>query len=323
MAELITEINKLIKTERLNRKQIYEYLLSKGTIKPNSEKIVFETLQYGLDNNLIPSNRIIRYRKKRGKLPQIFSVENLIKIFDTNNNFKLGIIIWLGFFCGLRIREVCQLQTCDIDLNNKRIFIRDSKNPNRTRDNYGKDGFVPIPDIAIGPLKKWLEILNGGKWLLPSMTSENDHIKPKTVHEQYRNLLNQCNLSEPDQRTPYETCIYGRRKELIKNTYRYRFHTLRHSYATYLLDRGVPLENISRLLRHSQIDTTLIYARVSDKKSQNFVNSAFELPMKLVNPEPTRQINTSDPFTTLKQRLANGDIDLMTYKHLLSEISQV
>jgi integrase/recombinase XerD len=328
--KIITEINKLLKKDKLNRKQIYENLLAKGVVKPNTEKIVYETLEYALEGGLISPSRVITYRKKKGKLPELFTTEQLIKLFDNVNRPKLAVTMWLGFFCGLRIREICNLQIDDIDLQNKRIFIRNSKNTNRSKQGYGKDRIVTIPDLAISPIKKWLEIVQGGKWFLPSMTDPDRAIRTKTIHEQYRELLQSCGLSIGEYTTHFKQKNHGRKKEMSKTTYKYRFHTLRHTFASYLLDKGVPLENIQRQLGHEQIDTTLIYAKVSDKKTKQLINEAFNMPMALVNRQSlpitpidekraTREPNLS-PETILKQRLARGEIDLVTFKRLLAEL---
>lgn len=325
----IKKINELLKKDKLNRKQIYEHLLAEGIVKPNSEKLVYETLDYGLKNGMIQENRIKIYHKKSGKLPVVYSMDQLIKIFDNIYNPKLAVCVWLGFFCGLRIREVCNLKIKDLNLQDKLIIVKDSKSKFRTKEGYGKDRIVTIPEIAISPLKKWLEILQGGEWLIPSMQDTNKPIKTKTIHEQYRQLLKSCDLNEEEYSTTYRAKNHNVKKEMHKTTYLYKFHTLRHTYATYLLDKGVPLENIQKCLGHNQLDTTLVYARVRDNKTKDFVNEAFNTPLRLVRNENiltnsqnrkgnNNQLTAED---ILKQRLAKGEIDIISYKRLMAEIN--
>lgn len=328
MEELIENINQLLEQNKLTRKSIYENLLAQQKTKPNSEKLILEAIEYGLENGLINPLRILRLKKKRGKIPEIYTIDQLIKIFDGVDRPKLAIVIWLGFFCGLRIKEVCNLRISEIDLQNKVLFVKNSKNTNRSRDGYGKDRVVSIPDIAISPIKKWLDVLNGGEWLIPAYQNLNRPIQTKTIHEEFRSLLKKCDLSINDFSTTYKAKNHGKRKEIVKNTYRYKFHTLRHTYASYLLEKGVPLENIQRSLGHQQIDTTLIYARVRDNKTKQFINDAFTFPLSLVKKESIlpsenkkESINSQDPLTILKTRLAKGEIDLLTYKRLLGELS--
>jgi hypothetical protein len=114
-----------------------------------------------------------------------------------------------------------------------------------------------------------------------------------------------------------------------KTTYVYRFHTLRHTYATYLREKNVPLEVIQKSLGHEELDTTLIYAKLSDKKSFGIINDAFTTPMRLMNHEttlthvpikanPQTQNITADEI--LKQRLARGEIDPITFHRLMAEL---
>jgi integrase len=335
--EIIKEVMTITSDEKKARKTIYEELLARGVMHPGSEAIFHKVIDNALDNELIPPNRIKMYRKARGKLPTIFTTEQISLIFENCRRPKLSIVMWMGLFCGFRIREVCNLKISDINIDRRRIFVRDSKNPNREKQGYGKDRIVTIPQIAISPISKWLEITKGGEWFVPSMQDPNRPIRTKTIHEQYRFLLNSVGLSEKEYERHFTQINHGKKKEMSKSIYKYRFHTLRHTYATYLLEKGVPLENIQRSLGHRDLDTTLIYARISDKKTSQLVDDAFSKPLALVNKESIlneRQTmgaqqntyntlnavaikNTSEtPMQILQRRLAMGEIDLATFEHL-------
>ncbi len=294
-----------------------------------------------LENNLIPSNRVIIYKRARGKLPTVFTTEQLQLIFESCNRPKLAIVMWMGFFCGLRVKEVCNLKVSDINLDRRRLFIRDSKNPLRGKQGYGKDRVVAIPQVAINPLKKWLNVIKGGEWLIPSMQDPNRSIRTKTIHEQFRFLLKKIGLSEKEYEIGFVQENHGKPKSMVKSIYKYRFHTLRHTYATYLLEKGVPLENIQRSLGHKNLDTTLIYARISDRKTTEYIDDAFNRPLKLVNkrsilnePKSLQQTNyninntanvlsvkNDTPTLILQKRLAMGEIDLITYEHLCKTLN--
>lgn len=97
----------------------------------------------------------------KNKLPDVLSAEQIIKIFDTMEDPKIAIATAVTFFCGLRISEICKLKIEDIDLQNKKLKIVDSKFSMRTKTNYGKDRYVIIPDLMINPIKKWLDIIQG------------------------------------------------------------------------------------------------------------------------------------------------------------------
>ncbi|MCF7799295.1 tyrosine-type recombinase/integrase [Candidatus Woesearchaeota archaeon] len=339
--EIIKEILDITREEKMSRKAVYERLLARGSLKPGEEDLFNIIIDRALENELIPSNRIKIYKKARGKLPSVFTTEQMQFIFESCNRPKLAVVMWLGFFCGLRIREVCNLKITDVDLDRRKLSIKDSKNPLRGKQGYGKDRVVSIPQVAINPLKRWLDIIKGGEWFIPSMQDPNRPIRTKTIHEQFRFLLKKVGLSEKEYEKGFVQKNHGKNKPMVKSVYKYRFHTFRHTYATYLLEKGVPIENIQRSLGHKDLDTTLIYARISDKKTTEYVDDAFNRPLKLVNKEsilnenkPVQQtnyninntanvlaVNNNTPISILQKRLAMGEIDLVTYEHLCKTLN--
>ena len=209
------------------------------------------------------------------KLPSVLNVEQLIKIFDAIERPKVAIASALAFFCGLRISEVCNLKIEDVDLEKQRLKVTDGKNSRRSLSGYGKDRYVPIPPQLISPMKKWLDIIQGGMWFFPSDKSPDAHIRKKSLGEQFRDVLKRANLLIAERELEFQTKVNGvkQTKKIIRH--KYYFHTLRHSYATYLRDKGVDIYTISDLLGHSQVTTTQIYARISDVQRTKAVNQAF------------------------------------------------
>src|SRR3989344_8470208 len=118
----------------------------------------------------------------KNKLPDIMNKEQLVKLFESVSIPKQSIAMFMALVCGLRIGEVCHLEVEDINLERRIIKIRNSKNPNRTKQGYGKDRIVPIPEIAISPIRKWLSIIDGCKWFIPSEKSPDTHLRTKTLH---------------------------------------------------------------------------------------------------------------------------------------------
>lgn len=214
----------------------------------------------------------------KNRLPNAFNLTQLNKIFDVIDRPKLAIAVFLSFFCGLRIEEVCKLRIEDIDLESKRLKIVDSKNPNRSLTGYGKDRYVPIPTKAISPLQKWIEIIGiDSKWLLPSMTSPDQHLRKKSLYEQFREVLQRANLLIPN-------FTFSEKTGKQKVRHMYYFHTLRHSYATYLLSKGVDIYTISNLMGHNQVTTTQIYARINTTQQKQAVEEAFNSPLMEFRP---------------------------------------
>jgi integrase/recombinase XerD len=253
----------------------------------------------------------------KNKLPDVLNVEQLIKLFDAIDRPKVAIASALAFFCGLRISEVCNLKIEDVDLEKQRLKVVDGKNSRRSLSGYGKDRYVPIPPQIISPLKKWLEIIDKGKWFLPSDKSPNSHIRKKSLHEQFRESLNRAGLLIPKYELEYEQKINGKKTLKKATRHKYYFHTLRHSYATYLRDKGIDIYTISDLLGHNQVTTTQIYARISDSQRQRAINQAFN---QQFNPYPTNQTSLIQQQNHSPQNEADK---LLEIKKLELEIEKI
>ena len=260
----------------------------------------------------------------KNKLPDVLSVEQLVKIFDAVDDPKIAIATAVTFFCGLRISEICKLRIEDIDFENKKLKVVDSKFSMRTKTKYGKDRYVIIPDMMIGPIQKWLNIIQGGKYFLPSDKSPNSYVRPKTIQEKFRVILRKTGLLIPMYELNYKQVIHGIKKEKKATRHKYHFHTLRHSYATYLLSKGVDLYTISDLLGHSQITTTQIYARISDVKRKEAIDRAFNTSLS------SRVIHVQQPFENgsnatelerLRLEIKNKELDLKKME-LMKELSK-
>ncbi len=260
----------------------------------------------------------------KNKLPDVLSVEQLVKIFDAVEDPKIAIATAVTFFCGLRISEICKLKIEDIDMENKKLKIVDSKFSMRTKTKYGKDRYVIIPDMVIGPIRKWLNIIQGGKYFLPSDKSPNSYVRPKTIQEKFRVILRKTGLLIPMYELNYKMVINGIKKEKKATRHKYHFHTLRHSYATYLLNKGVDLYTISDLLGHNQITTTQIYARISDVKRKEAIDRAFNtsLSSRVIHvQQPAESSLNAMDIERLRLEIKNKELDLKKME-MMKELSK-
>lgn len=267
----------------------------------------------------------------KNKLPDMLNKEQLVKLFEAMYIPKLSIACFTSLMCGLRIREVCNLLTDDFNLERRTLKIRDSKNTKRKKQGYGKDRIQPIPEIAIEPIKKWLSIIEGNKYFLPSMNSEDKPLRTKTLHEWFKEARQKANLNIKD----YQ--VKERSTGKIKSIYKFRYHHLRHFYAQYVYDRTRDLYAVSNLLGHNQITTSQIYAKISDKTKRETIDFAFNTPIKTklfeLNPinalhynipkiatekyenytiKPTTKEKT--PIEILEERFAKGEISALDFQ---------
>ena len=266
--------------------------------------------------------------KDREKLPNVFNKQQLIEVFDCIDDPKTMIGSGLGFFCGLRISEVCNLQKRDLDLQNTRLKVVNGKG--------GKDAFCIIPPQFIEPLKLWVNFCEGNNspYLFPTRINSKKHISKNELFRSYVKALKKAGLRKEVSTVKYENeygCYHQPR-------YLYYFHTLRHSYATYLLEKGVDIAIVSRLMRHEQIDTTMIYTHISDKLKEKAISDAFD-PFKNCHfqkseyqtrreellEERERQYMTemSRPINMLQTKMINGEITPEEFKTRLEALKSM
>jgi integrase len=254
--------------------------------------------------------------KNKNKLPDMLNKEQLIKLFEAMYMPKLSIACFTALMCGLRIREVCRLEVSDIDLQRRIIKVRDSKNPNRKKQGeYGKDRIIPIPQIAVSPISKWLSVIEGSKYFLSGMNSPDKYLRTKTLHEWFREARERACLNQIDYTAK-------RKNQPDMTIYKFRFHHLRHFYATYVYEHTRDLYAVANLLGHNQVTTTQIYAKVSDKVLKESVDFAFNTPIKtqLFENNPVNALNYNipeiakdkvrdkSPVQILEERFARGEI---------------
>jgi integrase len=314
--EIIEQINEVLKTQhKTTITKLYETLVARGIVEPDTRKNFENLLEYALECKIVDKNKIKRYKNKKNQLADVFSNEDLVKLFDSIDRPKLAIASAVTFFCGLRISEVCKLKIEDIDLQSLRLKVVDAKNSRRHLSGYGKDRYVPLPKVLISPIKKWLDIIGGGKWFLPSHKSPDKHIRPKTLHEEFRVALDRAGLLIPKFTLNFKQRINNKWVDKTATRHKYYFHTLRHAYATYLRSKGVEIQTISELLGHSQITTTQIYARMTDVQRQKSVNDAFNCSVSTPMPmlKPTQPNQNLSPREYLQMQMLHGEINEQEY----------
>lgn len=222
--------------EKVSDDEINEYLTSLALSAKSPSRSNFKHAVYGLRYyfRLLGQNkRAISLPSLKGdtRLPVILNRMELKELFKTPSLLKHRIVLTLIYSAGLRGREVINLKLSDIDFERRTIHIRQSK--------YKKDRIVPLSDyMAIG-LKKYLKAENPYIWLF--------------------------NGKEPDGRYSVRGLSWVIRETLKKTSIKkeVNLHSLRHSYATHLLEEGVNIVTLKELLGHADITTTMIYLHVA------------------------------------------------------------
>lgn len=222
--------------EQVDTDEINIYLVALARDPRSPSRSSFKHMVYGLRYyyRLLGMNKkviALPSLKKDSKLPIILNQRELKQLFAAPTLLKHRIVLTLIYSAGLRGQEVVNLKISDIDFERKTIHIRQSK--------YKKDRIVPLSEyMAIG-LKKYIEVENPHIWLF--------------------------NGKELDGRYSVRGLSWVMRETLKKTTItkEVNLHSLRHSYATHLLEQGVNIVTLKELLGHAEITTTMIYLHIA------------------------------------------------------------
>jgi integrase/recombinase XerD len=222
--------------EQIDPEEINEYLAALARDPKSPSRSSFKHMVYGLRYyyRLMGMNReaiALPSLKKESKLPVILNQHELKELFAAPTLLKQRVVLSLIYSAGLRGQEVINLRISDVDFERKTIHIRQSK--------YKKDRVVPLADSMAVGLRKYLGAENPHIWLF--------------------------NGKEPDGRYSVRGLSWVMRENLKKTsiTKDVNLHSLRHSYATHLLEQGLNIVTLKELLGHADITTTMIYLHVA------------------------------------------------------------
>lgn len=172
--------------------------------------------------------------KKKIILPKVISEEKMLKCFIQIPNLKHKVLLMTAYSMGLRVSEVVAIKVANIDSKRMQLFIEAAKGK--------KDRVVPLSKILLQLLREYYSIYKPKIWLFEGQF-EGTHYSKRSAQE----LFN----------------YYFKKWGLPKYT---SFHSLRHSYATHLLEAGTDIKYIQALLGHNDIKTTLKYTHVSKRE---------------------------------------------------------
>ena len=188
---------------------------------------------------IVPSNL---YPKKQFKLPNIMTEMEVEKLFQAPLNLQERCVVGLLYGCGMRISEVSNLKITDIDSTNKRIKVEQGKG--------GKDRFTLLPPTLLEHLRQYYVTAGKPKeYLFTSpQTKRALHVKSMQV------VVNTAMV-----KAGFESG-------------RFTAHTLRHSFATHMLNQGNNIHVIKTLLGHSKLETTMIYLHLQHHTQMGIIS---------------------------------------------------
>jgi site-specific recombinase XerD len=220
-----------VEIDTLQDKDICNYVLSECKGKSNShQNTLINAIKFYFEK--------VRYRKRKfykidrpkqtSKLPQVICHENVMKSITSISNIKHKAIVSIAYSVGLRVSEVTNLKVTDIDSKRMLIHVNGAKGD--------KDRIVPLSENVLVLLREYYK-----------------QYRPKTyLFESYK------------EGTKYSVGSCQKIWQKYKLDPESTFHTLRHSFATNLVEKNVSLRVIQELLGHKNSKTTEIYTHVSN-----------------------------------------------------------
>jgi integrase/recombinase XerD len=176
---------------------------------------------------------VIPRPKKQDKLPEVLSQQEVSSILYSIQNEKHRALLFIVYSAGLRVSEVVNLKIEDVDSDRMLIHIRQGKGR--------KDRYTMLSEVALDALRSYAKKYTPRYWLFPGDNIDK-HITIRTVQK-----------------------IFEKARDHVQIKKKVSVHTLRHSFATHLLEGGTDLRYIQELLGHKNSKTTEIYTHVTQK----------------------------------------------------------
>lgn len=219
--------------------QIKKYLLEKQEKGQSSQTInlYLNAIKYfyrEIFKSAVPIN--IKFAKISKKLPVVLSRSEIEKIIDSISNPKHQLIISLSYGAGLRVGEVVSLKIRDINFDELTIHLKNAKDK--------KDRITVFPEKLKADLHELTALQHGNEYVFES--ERGGKLTERTAQAIFEKALKKAR-------------IYKRAS----------FHSLRHSFATHLLENGVDVRYVQELLGHQNIRTTQLYTKVTNPSLKN------------------------------------------------------
>jgi len=173
----------------------------------------------------------IKHPRAKRKLPVVLDLSEVESIFAVTTNLKHKAILMITYSSGLRASETARLKITDID--SKRMMVR------ITQGKGGKDRYSILAQRTLEHLREYWRHYHPREWLFNGM-KENDHIAISSVQQIFQQAKRRAGITKPAS-----------------------VHTLRHSFATHLIEAGTSLHHVQLLLGHRSPTTTTVYLHVS------------------------------------------------------------
>jgi integrase/recombinase XerD len=211
------------------------YLAQEQKVSPSLQKTYLVALKFLYRHTLNRPEEVenIPTPKLPVQLPVVLSREEVLAIFEAIPYIKHKAMVATTYGAGLRISEVCALRKSDIDSQRMRIYVHLGKGK--------KDRFALLSPMVLELLREYYrKVRPKGEWLFPGQNPQK-HLTTNCIHRTFKRASEKVGIHK-----------------------RASMHSLRHSFATHLLENGTDIRFVQALLGHASIRSTVRYLHVSN-----------------------------------------------------------
>jgi len=223
----------------------YQYHLKSLGIASKTFNVYIHSIRFMYRHIVDPDFNVeqISYTRRLKTLPIVISCEEVMQIVDAVSNLKHKAIILTLYSTGLRVSEISNLLISDFDTKRMMIRIRQAKG--------GKDRYIPLPEKLLVVLRHYWRrtYSHTHAWMFPSSQFPQNPLSTRSIQRIVKDAKTLAGLNK-----------------------KISCHTLRHCYATHMLEAGVDLRAIQVFLGHASIQTTTTYLHVMKRDLTGLFN---------------------------------------------------
>jgi len=236
--------------DKISEQELQDYFLHRKNVdkwSPATMRICYNGIKFFFINVLKREWHTLQliYAKRERRLPTVLSLNEVWTILNAVRTPQNKAYLTTVYTCGLRLNEALHLQVSDIDKDRMRIHVHRGKG--------AKDRYVPLPKSTLHILRDYWKRHRNPAWIFPRLGRSGKEgpaaqipMSKETVQGALRRVLKQLRLKK-----------------------RISVHTLRHSYATHLLEAGVNIRRIQQYLGHSSLNSTMVYLHLTTQGHEN------------------------------------------------------
>lgn len=194
---------------------------------------------------------MLPFGRRPKKLPCVLSPEEVAQVLEAARPGRERTLFTTTYACGLRLMEAVSLEVTDIDSARMVVHVRQGKGQ--------KDRLVPLSPKLLAELRAYWRMARPARWLFGN-AQQDGPVHPGTVQRQMRRAVKKAGLRKAAS-----------------------MHSLRHSYATHMLEAGVDVMTLQKILGHRQLSTTALYLHLRNDHLQRVPQLLERLALPLPN----------------------------------------